>query len=1124
MNVPSLAFAERLRLLLRNRLLASPVGTLLLLVQRSPLVQMLLPEAKLISSSGAIDVAAWAVATVAGLGAYDSVSGATTISQISPNSGSTSVPATKGKNLSFVFQLLGYPDTPGSWKVTGLPSGLTHADVKNNTVDSVSGVPTQTGTFSVKITAYSKTSYSGDNFSKTFTMTVADDPSARITSQPSSTTINSGQSATLSVSAGGASPFTYKWYRGAKGNTSNPVGGNSANYTTPALTATTTYWVNVSNSDNPSGEKSNAATVTVNQPARITNQPDSTTINSGQSTTLSVSASGTAPLTYQWYRGASGSTANPVGTNSPNFTTPVLTTTTSYWVKVTNVANTSGDLSDTATVTVNQPASVATPPASVSINSGASVVLSVVAAGTPPFSYQWYQGVSGDTAVPVGSDSPDLTTPSLAADTSYWVRVTNASNPAGADSAAALVTVVQPAAVATAPQPATVASGGTAILHVIASGTGPFTYQWYAGETGDTSRPVGVDSPDLTTDPLAASESYWVRITNAANPSGADSPSALVAVLGDRPALIESQPQAVTIVENTSTTLSVGAGGLAPFTYQWYQGASGDTSQPVGTDAPDFTTPALASTTSYWVHVSNPTNPAGVDSETAIVTVDLLVAASITTDPVSAFIASGNTATLSVLAAGTAPLSYQWYEGASGDTSTPVGTDSASFTTPALDASASYWVRVSNAVNPAGADSAAAVVSIGEPVSINVPPGAVSINYGGTAELSVVATGTGPLDFQWYLGESGDTSTPVGGDSDTFTTPALFANATYWVRVSNPVVPQGIDSDSALVSVGAFVPVSFTAEPASTVVKRGETATLTASASGSDPITYQWFEGASGDTGTPVGGGLSITTPLIEAPKEYWVRVSNGGSSVDSGTVHVSSAPMIVIELPNGDVLPFGKGSVNFARVLTGASAERTLVIRNAGAVDLTGLSLGVSGPNAADFTTTGPLQSDLAAGQTTSFQVTFAPAAKGSRNARLAVDTTVPGERSFDLGLVGTASVPVPEIDVRNGKANLNDGKSSINCGKANVGKKSKPVTLTIANSGTAALTGLKVAVQGKSAKDFKVSQPKLKSLAPGRSTTFKLTFKPKAKGKRKAVLRIGSNDSNENPFDLKLKAKATP
>ena len=79
MNAPSLAFAERLRLLLRNRLLASPVGTLLLLVQRSPLVQMLLPEAKLISSSGAIDVAAWAVATVAGLGAYDSVSGATTI-------------------------------------------------------------------------------------------------------------------------------------------------------------------------------------------------------------------------------------------------------------------------------------------------------------------------------------------------------------------------------------------------------------------------------------------------------------------------------------------------------------------------------------------------------------------------------------------------------------------------------------------------------------------------------------------------------------------------------------------------------------------------------------------------------------------------------------------------------------------------------------------------------------------------------------------------------------------------------------------------------------------------------------------------------------------------------------
>lgn len=56
----------------------------------------------------------------------------------------------------------------------------------------------------------------------------------------------------------------------------------------------------------------------------------------------------------------------------------------------------------------------------------------------------------------------------------------------------------------------------------------------------------------------------------------------------------------------------------------------------------------------------------------------------ITTQPQSQSIVENDQATLSVVAAGTAPLSYQWYRGTSGDTSNPVGTDSASFTTPAL--------------------------------------------------------------------------------------------------------------------------------------------------------------------------------------------------------------------------------------------------------------------------------------------------------------------------------------------------------------------------------------------------------------------------------------------------------
>ncbi len=69
-----------------------------------------------------------------------------------------------------------------------------------------------------------------------------------------------------------------------------------------------------------------------------------------------------------------------------------------------------------------------------------------------------------------------------------------------------------------------------------------------------------------------------------------------------------------------------------------------------------------------------------------------------------------------------------------------------------------------------------------------------------TATLTVGATGTGPLTYQWYTGVSGDTSTPVGTNAPSFTTPALTANTSYWVRVTGP--GGTIDSRTAVVTVG----------------------------------------------------------------------------------------------------------------------------------------------------------------------------------------------------------------------------------------------------------------------------------------------------------------------------------
>ena len=83
---------------------------------------------------------------------------------------------------------------------------------------------------------------------------------------------------------------------------------------------------------------------------------------------------------------------------------------------------------------------------------------------------------------------------------------------------------------------------------------------------------------------------------------------------------------------------------------------------------------------------------------------------SITSQPQSQSIVSGQTATLAVVATGTEPLSYRWYQGNAGDTSTPVGVNASTFTTPPLESTTSYWVWVFNACGTA--DSATATISV----------------------------------------------------------------------------------------------------------------------------------------------------------------------------------------------------------------------------------------------------------------------------------------------------------------------------------------------------------------------------------------------------------------------------
>ncbi|MBP7865356.1 MAG: hypothetical protein KA419_05345 [Acidobacteria bacterium] len=82
----------------------------------------------------------------------------------------------------------------------------------------------------------------------------------------------------------------------------------------------------------------------------------------------------------------------------------------------------------------------------------------------------------------------------------------------------------------------------------------------------------------------------------------------------------------------------------------------------------------------------------------------------ITAHPQPATLRKGQSAALSVTAAGTGTLHYQWFHGVRGDTANPAGTDSPGFTTPALDQTTRYWVRVTDELGRA--DSREAVVTV----------------------------------------------------------------------------------------------------------------------------------------------------------------------------------------------------------------------------------------------------------------------------------------------------------------------------------------------------------------------------------------------------------------------------
>ena len=152
-----------------------------------------------------------------------------------------------------------------------------------------------------------------------------------ITTQPSSLTVTQTQSATFSVTAAGTGPLGYQW----QFNSNDIPGANGTNYTIASAFDTNAGSYDVIVTNSLGSVTSSVVTLTVNVPPSITAQPLDQTLQTGNCAIFSVTATGTAPLYYQWL--SNGVPQGPFDTSSNS---PSECVAGSYSVLVSNLVGT----------------------------------------------------------------------------------------------------------------------------------------------------------------------------------------------------------------------------------------------------------------------------------------------------------------------------------------------------------------------------------------------------------------------------------------------------------------------------------------------------------------------------------------------------------------------------------------------------------------------------------------------------------------------------------------------------------------------------------------------------------------------------------------------------------------
>ncbi len=586
--------------------------------------------------------------------------------------------------------------------------------------------------------------------------------------------------------------------------------------------------------------------------AQITPVVANASICSGTTARLAVTNNATGSNYFRWYKNANLTGLLQSGIY---FETPVLTATTSYYVVEATNAGVNGTNVKTVTVTVNP---LPAPPvvAASSVCEGKPAILTTSATSVGGI-INWSSDAAGSINIGTGTS---LTSAPITQATTFYAREVSGAGCVSSISSGLVGVYALPATPAVAN--ASICAGSAAVLTAI---PGSATTQWFSNAAGTIS--AGMNGSSLTTPSLSSPTSYW-----AANISNRGCLSPLTrAVVNTR-----AVPSAATIVANpvcAGKPALLFASGLG--VAEWHKDALAN---PIIATGGTYTTPPLASTTTYYVVLNNQ----GCRGT------DVAVTATVNGIPAAPTVSNATTCVgkSAKFDASANPGSIIWY-------SDPAGVNALStaaiFNTIGLQQNENYYVaqKVNGCMSPLKQVTATAYPLPATPLITSSP----TICAGNTAVLTadnLTASTT------WYSSLAATQSDSVGTGS-RFVTPALSTNTSYFVQVVNNTT--GCKSGFAAANVNVNrLPTAYAG--GDVAIRYGETYQFKASGG----VNYKWSNPSTLDNPYVFNPTTSAQNTTV-----YFVTVTDekGCSASDNLTLTVNPDPVygsvVNVITPNGD-------------------------------------------------------------------------------------------------------------------------------------------------------------------------------------------------------------------------------